>query len=1069
MRRPQDQQALLSQEEAPILSDGTSFDEAANAAAVKKPKKKGWRSWFQKKPKEGERVASAGRSKSAPRPSHSLAGANHTNGNAPSNNTRSSAPLRRGVNPRQQQRQPPEKRSTTETQQRAESAPRIVSVPSNQRSASAPRPQRPEPNLVVAASQNSKLQLPDRPLPHVPQVIQRPFGRQALNPSDQNWIVQVSPPEWDADQSSWKYQVQVQQRVQSAQEEILERHSVLRSLSDFDWLQQHLQAEFHGAMLIPDLAVALGIPHTNCQHEVDPELLAFWLTDVLNGVRGQGEWRLSETARVDTSESMEAFLYRTDLLPVKDLPNSPAGGPSDATTAKTEASSGLFSWDMCGLGSILDTEKTAEPPTTIVTSPVAASPSRRIPKFHLPINKQRVSSKAIADARSLHIQNSFVEASSTFDAGNDTTAFAKYTHILQAQQNLIWTWRTRALHAMEKIRLVNEHEKAVGMAWKRFAVDLNSLFAYEKDLESARIGDSKSRKDLKMPYRKLQKSVVDDVLKIMSKQKLERSTPGWEMLAAMLRTYVADLSAVQPAMDAYHEGIDERIQQAEKVQKLQKGGSEDPAAANGVSLTGQIQAGFEQVKKQLVDDANGGKAQQERQQQELVLQMMDRQFQANETLFHDHMNRLCKTVPVRTARMAYGYALVESKECAAVRGAAVGMKTKTDIVSHEVLAKMMARHQQEDHKDSSVELSLVHRMVNLGNTKRFSKTDDGGEEVESGVEISKDEENEKALQRDRALNLCRERIGRWDSAVAMSIMESVGVSDANVRVEETTRDLRLVRKHAIGLREHVQRCTEALEALKVALQQAANGNIRELRNELVQDLQTLFSGSYQPMAPPETPPDIQALIEAGISLSDPLFWKRNDDGCGGALSNYMDLRDSSGDWLMTTMGEILQEYVHRVETVESFVYMECVGIQLEKHFSHLRATALASFEKKTDITSAINIATRKRMTALVKELQAKLELVGENVSHTTVKESKEAHLESKTLKQELHDLAMRRLNRAREMSTQQIIAMMSVWAEDEVNAASTESRSLQEFAKVIEMSIGPAEWQPYVDAMPVDA
>jgi hypothetical protein len=117
--------------------------------------------------------------------------------------------------------------------------------------------------------------------------------------------------------------------------------------------------------------------------------------------------------------------------------------------------------------------------------------------------------------------------------------------------------------------------------------------------------------------------------------------------------------------------------------------------------------------------------------------------------------------------------------------------------------------------------------------------------------------------------------------------------------------------------------------------------------------------------------------------------------------------------------------------VESFVYMECVGIQLEKHFSQSRATALSAFEKKTDITSAINIATRKRMPVLVKELQAKLESVGAEVSHTTVKEAKEAHLESKKLKQELHDLAMRQLTRSRETSTERVIALMTVWSNGE--------------------------------------
>ena len=74
------------------------------------------------------------------------------------------------------------------------------------------------------------------------------------------------------------------------------------------------------------------------------------------------------------------------------------------------------------------------------------------------------------------------------------------------------------------------------------------------------------------------------------------------------------------------------------------------------------------------------------------------------------------------------------------------------------------------------------------------------------------------------------------------------------------------------------------------------------------------------------------------------------------------------------------------------------------------------------------------MPALVEELKAKLEAVGADVSHTMVKESKEAHLESKALKQELHSLAMRRLTRSRETSTERVIALMTVWAKGKILA-----------------------------------
>lgn len=152
----------------------------------------------------------------------------------------------------------------------------------------------------------------------------------------------------------------------------------------------------------------------------------------------------------------------------------------------------------------------------------------------------------------------------------------------------------------------------------------------------------------------------------------------------------------------------------------------------------------------------------------------------------------------------------------------------------------------------------------------------------------------------------------------------------------------------------------------------------------------------------------------------------------------------------------MNDYKQRVESIESYVYMQCVGIQLEKHFSKKRADALTgtllflpswlrlflclarslthlsssltAFEKKTDIQTAINIAQRKRLPLLVQELNVKMEAVAAGITHTTVKESKEAHLLSKTLKGEIGDLALRRFQRTKESAMDNIVKLMSTWA-----------------------------------------
>ena len=89
-----------------------------------------------------------------------------------------------------------------------------------------------------------------------------------------------------------------------------------------------------------------------------------------------------------------------------------------------------------------------------------------------------------------------------------------------------------------------------------------------------------------------------------------------------------------------------------------------------------------------------------------------------------------------------------------------------------------------------------------------------------------------------------------------------------------------------------------------------------------------------------------------------------------------------------------------------------------------------AWEKRTDISTAINVATKKRIPRLVQELKVKLDSLPQ-VSHTTVIKRKEEHLASKTLKSDLHRLANRRFGRAQEVSTERAIAVMSLWAKRE--------------------------------------
>jgi hypothetical protein len=835
----------------------------------------------------------------------------------------------------------------------------------------------------------------------------------------------------------------------------------LRSLQDFHWLEQALTAEFFGGLLLPILSIYLGVSDIdNCQHEIDSRLLTNWLSDTLNGVRGQGEimFRLDKVD-VATSESMEAFLYRTDLMQVMELPKSPRTPTPRKSMGGNRRDSDPWNFfpELCYSGCV-------KPP-----SPVKEA-------MKTPVNMlKHCSSPALGTARTFNVQqDSFVEAA-TFDDLN--TSLAMHADLLKAERDLIWSWRTRALQAMEKLRILQEQEKHIGASWKRFAISVSNLFAYEKDVETARLGDSKSRREQQMPYRKLQKSAVDDCLRILALQKVERSTPSIEVANLMLSAYVADLSMVQPSVQAYLEGLQQLANETAISEKLENSKNPQLKVETSETLADKIQASLTEVKKQLTSNqeslnGKGKKEKEKKYRQRQQVQSIENRVLVNESLLKDFMTTLCKTAPVRTARMMHAYLEKEMAQCAALRVAAIDMKTKINVASKETLSKMIQRHHMETKEDRNTELQLVYKIVNIGNSKKFRKEDDEdtSEEVEKGVELSQDmaeEEARKTKLRDKAMNYCRDRIGRWDAKVAMSIMEAVGVSDANVRVEETTRDLRMVRKYAIGLRENVQRCSEALDILRMSILQGGVGDIRDLRGDFFAEMQNLLSLTYVPGEDQRPSLPSKLLAAEGIDVSDPNGWRSNDPGtCGNSINAYIETRDSGTEWLLESLGELLKEYNQRVEAVESFVYMECVGIQLEKHFSQARATALAAFEKKTDITSAINIATRKKMPVLVKELQAKLEAVGVAVSHTTVKEAKEAHLDSKSLKQELHTLAMRRLTRARETSTERAIALMTVWSKEEEGSASTEEEILKELVMLLQESVRKVDFDVYARACP---
>ena len=73
--------------------------------------------------------------------------------------------------------------------------------------------------------------------------------------------------------------------------------------------------------------------------------------------------------------------------------------------------------------------------------------------------------------------------------------------------------------------------------------------------------------------------------------------------------------------------------------------------------------------------------------------------------------------------MIYAYLEKELEQCKSLHNAAEEMKSKINVASKETLSKMIHRHHTESKEDKEGELRLVHKIVNIGNTKSLKSGD----------------------------------------------------------------------------------------------------------------------------------------------------------------------------------------------------------------------------------------------------------------------------------------------------------------------------------------------------------
>jgi len=973
------------------------------------------------------------------------------------------------------------------------------------------------------------------------QVLSRPFGRDGLPPIVARRIVaEVGNPEWDQKLQKHKYRILVQRRKLEelnmhlgspkrskgdAQASSFTTAYTYRTFADFQWLEESLNREFHGALLLPMLdKIVSDNNDRNATAQVKRPIpasdLRDWLNDILNGVRGNGELILEFSpqtfASIMQSESFETFFYKNDLPTADGASKRRGEGEAMGSGPRTTPSSILFSLFSKPLEFCVGPEPDwVENKTNSTWTPTQKD--QRTPDINqscipngrggksLPMDM--LASCSASRAQLYTDGGCSVMDDSTIGDDYDQDQMARsrqhqlYQHASQlvlAEAELALNYRKTAVFVLDKLNAVTSDEELIAQYWRKFATAIINLFSYEKEVENKNFLGGTVKKE-SMPYRKVSKDRVDESVQTLAKSKAERSLPALSVLGDMLKAYSADLHAVQPAVDAYKDAT------AAAYAPLVRNGSsestdcdyEDDESSESRDnrrsrrTAHRVRSWEERIKTLAasVDDAvkkhapGGGPGElrgkysndySEQHQQKLLQQRL----QANEQLLRHSLTSLCRATPIRVARMAWRHWSTEACQCASINTAAVSLKAKVDVASKDSVTKMVERHFQEEEEDNAKELDLITRIVNIQKNKKFG---DSANAHTGEVEVGDDaitEERAKASRRAKALDIAQDRIGRWDSKLSIAIMEAVEVEDPNVRVEETSRELRLVRKYAIGLREQVNRCIEAIRLLRGMYSESETKSVVEKRRELLREMAKLFSGKLvvDGSVPKRSSPSMTVLARAGVDTSDPFGWgtaskvqrdptfntvhesprsSHSSTGRVGELAvAYFHTRDAHTEWLLKNMYDLLTDYFDRVAEIECFVYMECVGMQLERHFSQRRANALTAFEKKTDITTALNVAKRKRLTKLVLELQEKLDQLGPDVSHTIVKETKETHLESKNLKSELHDLAMRRLNRAREVSTERAVNLLSLWAKEEENAATSELKALGEAMAALERAVG---------------
>jgi len=593
-----------------------------------------------------------------------------------------------------------------------------------------------------------------------------------------------------------------------------------RTLKDFLWLEQALREEYHGSLLFPmlSLAVTSGADWTTAgtldkesfergewdpvtisseileeaiyaEDPVDTKLLADWLSDVLNAVRGKGELLLNHLLVVH-SEAMESFLFKT----AEPLPN-PRLGSLDYDDADKN-------WLGVNLSKALQFQESEQ---VGIQSTLQGLVMANLKCLGISDECELgTDSKDVSDILHMHQSDRILSRRNKIHEKQESPRkWEKLipSHGLRAQRFYIAAQKENTLRAMYRLRILLEKEILLSAAWKRFAICLSMLFASEKNFEVCKVGGTQ----VSVVKNKVGKTTVDDSLRVLARQKVDRSVPSLKVLSGMLNAYYADFSSVDPSLHEYARGL-------EKVK--------EPLENDGwkVQLKAMTRLSIDSPVSHSSADAR-----------KLERYAEEERLRTNAEYMQSSLMQICKAMKIRVSRMSWKFFKMESGQVSLLLSAA------EEVRSNLKCGRSRNATVLEDEKfDNEIEAGLVKLVLDLGLKRKYKfqaatksgsssqttaslETHDTSEFDRSEGESETSTDDGATLNSpfmERIISLARERAGRWDFEIAHTMLDVSGIEEVNFEAEDTPKDLRAVSKLAVALRESVNRCSEAVEMLK---------------------------------------------------------------------------------------------------------------------------------------------------------------------------------------------------------------------------------------------------------------